>query len=234
MPTTTIYANTNTTGRGYISTSSTDWDDAVTSATGTVSSTSSSTLMVRAGVLSGRGSATYFVSRAFVFFDLSSITTTITAATVKVVSNGTNGGDVGMYGSTAFGNNGTSLASSDFEKVTGNLQSGTIYTDLTWGNGSLRSFPLNATAITALNSNGYGNYSFRNTKDVDEEEPEEDSYAGINFLTSGTNRIQIEVTHAAAGYSNTVNSVTAANYDKINSISKSSIERINLTPIPPP
>tara|TARA_R100001224_G_scaffold110657_2_gene89527 strand:- start:259 stop:951 length:693 start_codon:yes stop_codon:yes gene_type:complete len=227
MATTTIYATTNTTGRGVIIASGGDWDDVVTATTGTVISSTSYTFAVRAGAISGRGGTQYFVSRTFLYFDVSSITTTITAATVKVYASAISNGKVGMYGSTAFGNNGTALAATDFDNVTGTLQSSTTYTDLTWTPNALESFPLNATAITALNSNGYGNYSLRNPDEVDEETPELDAYAGINFQTSGTNRAQIVITHADPGYPNIVNSVAAASISKVNATATANISKIN-------
>ncbi len=228
MAVTTIFASTGATGRGWIAASGGDWQDVVDASTGTTNgSSSSSTIVVRAGLLEGRGGETFFVSRAFVYFDVSSITTTITAATVKVYSNGVNGGTIGMYQSTAFGNNGSSLTGTDFNNVTSTPTSATDYNELTWGTGQLRSFPLNATAITALNSNNYGNYSFRNTKDVDEEQPEEEGYVGINFFTSGNNRIQIEVTHADAGYSNIINEVSPAKIGSVNEVTTANISQIN-------
>jgi hypothetical protein len=227
MATTTIYATTNTTGRGVIIASGGDWDDVVTATTGTVISSTSYTFAVRAGVISGRGGNQYFVSRTFLYFDVSSITTTITAATVKVYASAISNGKVGMYKSTAFGNNGTALASTDFDNVTGTLQSATTYTDLTWTPNALESFPLNATAITDLNTNGYGNYSLRNPDEVDEETPELDAYAGINFQTSGTNRAQIVITHADPGYGNNVNSVAAASIAKVNTVGTADISKIN-------
>ena len=81
MAVTTIYASTNTNGRGIISVSNTDWDDAITAASGTVQTASSSNFAIRGGAISGRGGTEYRVWRTFAFFDLSSITTTITACT---------------------------------------------------------------------------------------------------------------------------------------------------------
>jgi hypothetical protein len=235
MATTTIYASTGTTGRGVITNSGTDWDDVITSTSGAVNSGNSYSLAVRTGVVAGRGTPTFFVNRAFGYFDLSSITTTITAATVKIYSSGVNNtGTIKMYAGTAFGGNGTALASDEYGNVSSTSYSSNEYNELTWGTNQLRSFVCNATAISYANSNSKLNVCWRDNKDVDEEQPEEDGYIGINWLTSGTNRAQIVVTHAEAGYSNTVNSVTSANYDKINNIAKSSIERINYTPIPPP
>ena len=233
MATTTVYANTNTTGRGTIKVASTDWDDAINATSGTVETTSTNQFAVRAGALTGRGGTEYRVARSFAFFSLSSITTTITAATVKVHGQGTNGGGtMGMYASTAFGNNGSTLASTDFDNGTATLYSATTYSDLNWDTGDLNDFTVNATGISAMNTNGYLNVVFRNSFDVDEETPEEDSYLGINFNTSGTDRIQVVVTHNDPGYGNTVLTVAPANIDKVITVASANIEKVNMFPDP--
>ena len=228
MATTTVYATTNTTGRGTIKVSNTDWDDAINATSGTVETVSSNQFAVRAGALTGRGGTQYRVARTFAFFSLSSITTTITAATVKVHGAGTNsGGTMGMYASTAFGNNGSTLASTDFNNGTSTLYSATTYNELNWDTGDLNDFTVNATGISAMNTNGYLNVAFRNTFDVDEEPPEDDSYLGINFFTSGTDRIQVVVTHADPGYGNSVNQISSTNIGGVNQITTANIEKIN-------
>ena len=228
MATTTIYASTNTNGRGVIKVSNTDWDDAINATSGTIETTSTNQFAVRAGALTGRGGTQYRVARTFAFFSLSSITTTITAATVKVHGQGTNsGGTMGMYLSSAFGNNGTALATDDFANVTSTAYSATTYNELNWDTGDLNDFTVNAAGISAMNSNSYLNVVFRNTFDVDEETPEDDSYLGINFFTSGTDRIQVVVTHADPGYGNNVNAVASANISKVNAVGTANISKIN-------
>ena len=227
MATTTVYATTNTTGRGTIKVASTDWDDAINASSGTVETTSTNQFAVRAGALTGRGGTEYRVARSFAFFSLSSITTTITAATVKVHGQGTNsGGTMGMYSSTAFGNNGSTLAGDDFSNITSTLYSATVYNELNWDTGDLNDFTVNATGISAMNSNSYLNVVFRNTFDVDEETPEDDSYLGINFNTSGTDRIQVVVTHDDPGYGNTVLTVAPANIDKVLTVASANISNV--------
>ena len=78
-----------------------------------------------------------------------------------------------------------------------------------------------------MNTNGYLNVAFRNTFDVDEETPEDDSYLGINFFTSGTDRIQVVVTHADPGYGNSVNQISSTNIGGVNQITTANIEKIN-------
>jgi len=229
MATTTIYAATSTNGRGIIAVSNTDWDDAVTATSGTVQSASSNNFAVRAGAITGRGGTEYRVWRSFAYFDLSTITTTITAATVKVHGAGSvnNGGTMKMYESTAFNDNGTALAGTDFDEVTSTLYSAASFNELTWNKSGLNSFALNAVAITDANLNDYLNVCFRNNLDVDEEEPEDDNYLGINFFSSGTNRIQIVVEHDNPGYGNNVNDVTASNIVKVNDVATASITKLN-------
>ena len=229
MAVTTVYASTNTNGRGIINVSNTDWDDAINATSGGVNSSTSNSFAVRAGAITGRGGTEYRVWRSFAYFDLSSITTTITAATVKVYGAGSvnNGGTMGMYASTAFNDNGTALASTDFDEVTSTLYSATTFNELTWNKSGLNSFALNAVAITNANADDYLNVCFRDDHDVDEEAPEDDNYLGINFQSSGTNRIQIVVTHDDPGYGNNVNGVTASNIVKINDVATASITKLN-------
>jgi len=226
MATTTIYATTGLTGRGFIQAQNEEWDEAVAADSGTVSSNSSNSLGVRAGFVEGRGGGQFFVSRAYAYFDTSAVTTTVTAATVKVYSSGTNGGNIRMYKSTAFGNNGSTLSSDDFPAVTSTLYSSADYGELNWGTNQLRSFSCNATAVSNINDVNYLNVVFRNDKDVDEDEPGEDFYLGVNFLTSGTNRIQIQLTHADAGYGNQVNTVTAAKISNVVGVATANIANV--------
>ena len=77
-----------------------------------------------------------------------------------------------------------------------------------------------------INDVNYLNVVFRNDKDVDEDEPGEDFYLGVNFLTSGTNRIQIQLTHADAGYGNQVNTVTAAKISNVVGVATANIANV--------
>lgn len=228
MATTTIYATTNTNGRGIISVSNSDWDDAINATAGSVQTSTSNNFAIRGGAVTGRGGTEYRVWRTFAYFDLSSITTTITAATVKVYGAGsvTNGGTAQMYASTAFGNNGTALASTDFDNVSSTLYSGTSFNEITWNKSGLNSFTVNATGISAMNLNGILNVCFRNDNDVDEETPTSDHYLGVNFQTSGTNRIQVVITHNDPGYGNKVIDVAASSIGEINEVPTANIEKV--------
>tara|TARA_R100000541_G_scaffold24067_1_gene33807 strand:+ start:1962 stop:2654 length:693 start_codon:yes stop_codon:yes gene_type:complete len=226
MPTNTIFATTNTTGRGFIQANNEEWDEAVAAEAGSVSAASSNSLGVRAGFVEGRGGGQFFVSRAYAFFNTSTISGTVTSATVKVVSQGSNGGNIRMYKGTAFGNNGSSLSTDDFPAVTSTLYSTADYGELNWGTGQLRSFSCNSTAVSFLNSNSYLNVCFRNDKDVDEDEPSEDFYAGVNFQTSGTNRIQLEVVTAATGYGNQVITVASSDISNVIGVATANIANV--------
>jgi len=229
MATTTIYASTNTNGRGIISVSNSDWDDAINATSGSVQSSTSNNFAIRGGAVTGRGGTEYRVWRSFAYFDLSSITTTITAATVKVQGSGSvnNGGTAQMYASTAFGNNGTALASTDFDNVSSTLYSNTSFGELTWNKSGQNSFVVNATGISAMNTNGILNVCFRNDNDVDEEEPTSDHYLGINFGTSSQSfRIQVVITHNDPGYGNKVIDVAASSIGEINDVPTANIEKV--------
>ena len=101
---------------------------------------------------------------------------------------------------------------------------GTSFNELTWNKSGLNSFTVNATGISAMNTNGILNVCFRNDNDVDEETPTSDHYLGVNFQTSGTNRIQVVVTHN--DYDNDVIGVAAANIDEIIGLQANDVDNV--------
>ena len=67
-----------------------------------------------------RGGTTYSVNRSFFFFDTSSITSTVSSATIKVRGYYSNSGSVIPVKSTAFGGDGgTDLTVGDFDAISG-------------------------------------------------------------------------------------------------------------------
>ncbi len=248
MPTTTIYAADNRRATLEAGLGSDDWDDLLSvSEADSIASGEQLTFAVRAGALTGRGGTTYRLYRWFCFFDVSSITgsNTISSATIKIAGKATvNDGSIGLYNSTAFGGDGTStIENTDIDNVGGTSYSSNQYGSpgySSWvsGNQSTNSFTLNATAISAMNTDGYLNVCGRNIYyDAEEEEqPSSDNYLGLNqwLSSNATNsayRPRIEVTYGATAvaWGEKMNGVLSNVSNKYNTVLSSDMEKANDT-----
>ena len=79
----TVYADSSD---GYVTKSSTsNWASARDASSGTALSTgTNSMLAIRSGHFAGRGGTTWIVTRVFMYFDTSGITSTLASATLKI------------------------------------------------------------------------------------------------------------------------------------------------------
>ena len=212
-----------------------NWNSSVrTQATGTAATTvSSNTLASSAiGVYNITAKGAYYAGcyRTFLFFDVSSITSlyTISSATLKVLGVTNNSGGVIPVAASAWGGNGSTstLATSDYS----NLTFATTYASAitSWNTGAYNDFSLNATAISAMNTNGYLNCALINdtydqangTLSTGTEE-----YNGVEFLDP-TNKIEVELTYTS-GYGNDVNGIAAASIVSVNGVATANIVNIN-------
>ena len=174
-------------------------------------------------------------NRTFLFFDLSSVGGTITAATLKVLA-GTPGNtdDVQAVPSTAWGGDGTTttLAVGDYDGVEFNGTSGSNYGSiLSWTASSYNDITLTADAISDMNSDGYLNCALLD---------QDNDYKGIaptlgteiqypiEFLDA-TNPIKLEITYTPTGWNDNVNGVANASIANVMGVTESSIAGINGT-----
>ena len=174
-------------------------------------------------------------NRTFLFFDLSSVGGTITAATLKVLA-GTPGNtdDVQAVPSTAWGGDGTTttLAVGDYDGVEFDGTSGSNYGSiLSWTASSYNDITLSADAISDMNSDGYLNCALLD---------QDNDYKGIaptlgteiqypiEFLDA-TNPIKLEITYTPAGWNDNVNGVANASIANVMGVTESSIAGINGT-----
>lgn len=213
-----------------------NWNGSIrTQATGTSSTTYSSNSLVSnaVGVYNLLTKGAYYAGcyRTFLFFDVSSITTlyTITAATLKVLGYTNNTGGVIPVASTAWNGNGSSsvLFTADYSNITFATTYASAITS--WNTSAYNNFSLNATAISAMNSNGYLNCALINdTYDQADGSlvASNQFYNGIEFL-DGTNDIKLELTYSSAGYGNDVNGVASANIVSVNGVATANIVNIN-------
>ena len=174
-------------------------------------------------------------NRTFLFFDLSSVGGTITAATLKVLA-GTPGNtdDVQAVPSTAWGGDGTTttLATGDYDGVEFLGTAGSDYGSiLSWTASSYNDITLTSDAISDMNSDGYLNCAL-----IDQD----NDYRGISptlgtlieypieFLDA-TNPIKLEITYTPAGWDDNVNGVANASIANVMGVTESSIAGINGT-----
>ena len=176
---------------------------------------------------SGRGGGTYRLVRTFLFFDLSSISGTITAMDLDLYV--VNGGAavVQVAKSTAFGTNGSSdFVAADFDNW--NQSSPTAYMS---GTSTLsigaKSLTLNSTAISDANSNGYLNVVIvDNVHDFNDQQPllNIDRGSGLRFQNP-SNPIQLDITYTPA-YGNTVFGVVSANIGEVIGVPTANIGKV--------
>ena len=178
----------------------------------------------------GRGGGTFRYTRSFLQFDASSITGTVTAATLNVESHGnSNTGDLIVIASDAFGGASSDLVNSDFD----NVDFSTTYSSeiTTWNNnGSNNAITLNAAARSAISSNNSficaiinHDSDFQDADSVSGSSGSESN--GIDF--AGT--ITLVVTVAAAGPTNltSLNTIAKASISSFNTITLANIDEIN-------
>ena len=175
-------------------------------------------------------------NRTFLFFDLSSVGGTITAATLRVLA-GTPGNTVDMQvvPSTAWGGDGTTttLATGDYDGVEFNVTAGSNYglRTLNWIASSYNDITLTAAAISDMNSDGYLNCALLNS---------DNDYKGVSptlgtlieypveFLNA-TNPIKLEITYTPAGWTKDINGVSNASIVSVIGVAKASIANVNGT-----
>ena len=204
--------------------------------TGVTTITTNSFLVgMKVGYTSAKGLYVAECIRTFLFFDLSSVGGTITAATLKVLA-GTPGNtdDVQAVPSTAWGGDGTTttLATGDYDGVEFNGTSGSNYGSiLSWTASSYNNITLTADAISDMNSDGYLNCALLD---------QDNDYRGIaptlgtliqypiEFLDA-TNPIKLEITYTPAGWNDNVNGVANASIANVMGVTESSIAGINGT-----
>lgn len=172
--------------------------------------------------------------RAYFYFDLSGITTTITGIVLKILGGSNSAlqnGDWIVARANQDSDFGT-IATSDYALVFNSSTSFTSYSaaQSSWSANSVNSVTLNSTAVTNANSGAELCVCLLNhTYDYENGEVEE-SFGNIenalSFPNSGTNRANLVVTHADAGYGNVVNEVVAADINSVDEVLTANIDKI--------
>tara|TARA_R100001443_G_scaffold65222_1_gene74516 strand:+ start:1963 stop:2649 length:687 start_codon:yes stop_codon:yes gene_type:complete len=223
----TIYAAT--TDRDINSGNQSSWSNARDASTGTLggsASDSSESFAVGSTAFAGRGSTTYKVYRSFFHFDTSGITSTVSAATLKLYfQNDVGDGNAIIIKSDAFTGGSDALVSADFN----NLDFSTAYSgEIDTTSSALASITLNATALTDIKNNNDFKFAVVNFDyDYNDTAPSGSNYVGLRFANfSGTSSDpQIEYT-VVTGYANDVMGVASANIGKVNGIATASVSKV--------
>lgn len=181
---------------------------------------------------SGRGATQYRVHRSFFRFDTSSITSTLSAATLKIYFFSDQGnGNIIVVKSDAFtGTGGTiDFVGADYN----NLDFSTPYSsEIDTTSTGLTSITLNATALADIKNNDEFIFAIINyDHDYSDSAPTStNNFVGIRYGGySGTSSDpQIDYTVAVVtGYPNKVNFVDSADIAKVNFVASADIEKIN-------
>lgn len=229
MPTTTVTAGKQAEGDTGSQTSWTTAKDA-TSATYFQNFTSATddANSVQGFFSSGRGGGTYRLVRTFLFFDLSSISGTITAMDLDLYV--VNGGSavVQVAKSTAFGGDGTSdFAAGDYDNWSQDSPTAYMASSATLSLNA-NSLTLNSTAISDANNDGYLNIVIvDNVHDFNDLQPllSVDRRSGLRFRNA-SNPIQLDITYTAAGYGKDVIGVTASTISKVIGVASADISKV--------
>ena len=231
MATSTI----NATYQGVIThtvTNALNWSIVRNASTGTFAATVTSNTTYQSAIFAQRVSfgrdQIRQIHRTYLFFDLSSISGTITSGTLKVLGGGgTSKTNTIAIESTAWGGSGgtSTLATSDF----GNVDFATPYVSelFSWSTTGYNNFTLNATAISDANTNGYLNFAvIEGQHDYDNVDPTLNTpyQAGVEFLDP-TNKIKLELTYTT-GYGNDVIGVTSEKIDNVIGVASADIDKI--------
>lgn len=171
-------------------------------------------------------------TRVFFFFDVSAVKAagSITAATLYVYAGSAGNADSQVVEATAWGGDGTTttLGTGDYDAISFT----TTYSSalVGWTTSAYNSYSLNATAISAMNTDGYLNCAIL-TEDYDLKGVSPtlgDNWANTVNFENSSNPIYLDITYTPAGWDEIVNGVANASISKVITVSESSIQSINV------
>ena len=176
---------------------------------------------------SGRFGSFGGIARTYLFFDLDSISTTITGLSLQIPGVSNNTSSVIPIEGTAWGGGGgtTSLTNAMFNDL--NFNRAYASSTSNWSTSGNNVFTLNNNAISDANSDGYLNVVLLNASN---DYPNISPFAlsvnsGVRFK-NGSQPIRLVVTHADAGYGNEVNGVAAANINRVLDVPIANVARV--------
>ncbi len=169
---------------------------------------------------------TKFFKRAFLHFDTSGITGTLSSAKISInggSSSSADPNDTIMIKSTAFGGDGgTALATSDHFS---SLDYSTAYSDelTTWSTGS-NDYNLTAAALADIKNNDHFTLAI---VDHDNDYANSETTATADIIIDFDVTITLGYEVSASGYTHDVSGLAAASIGKVSSVATASIGKIN-------
>lgn len=213
--------NANRVGR-IVGITNSSFSTARTSDSGTATDGPTGSLSVQFFV--GRGAHRF--TRAFIHFDTSGITGTVTAAHIDIQGGSTIQGDPNdtiLIKSTAFGGDGgTAISTSD---MFSSLDYSTAYsTELTTWSTSNNEYTLTSAALSDIqNNNDFTVAVIMHDSDFQNTDTNATEDIQIDFNTT----ITLDYTLAPSGYSHKVSGVASGSIAKVNTVATASIGKIN-------
>ena len=204
----------------------------------TFTSASSQTQAFRTSYSSGRSGFSGSIYRTFLFFDVSSVPGTITAATLQIYGYSASTSGAFIVKSSAWGGNGstTTMSTSNYNDLDfSSAYSQSSIAAWSTSTSSPNQFTINNAGVTDMNSNGYLNVALINsTYDYNGSTPPlgVTRFSGARMKNT-TYPIRLVITYET-GYSEDVIDVVNTNIQNVIDVASGDISTVIGTPVSPP
>ena len=209
-----------------------------TSGTSFQNASATSTAAIRCAKVSFRGSFNFFIVRSFFEFDTSGISTTPSAATLKLYGQSTTSADFFVVKSTVA--DGATISFDEFDSIDGwsagadNSSNVTKYSNevTSFSDGQYNNITLNSTALSDMANNDTLKICLIEADfDLPNNTPSDTTarVTGMSFADDGEGNIRdpkIDYTVASAGYGHDVVGVAAANIGKIKGVATANVGKV--------
>ena len=201
-----------------------------TSGTSFQNAAATATSAIRCAKTSFRGSTSFFISRAFFEFDTSGISTTPSAATLKLYGQTNTSADFFVVKSTVA--DGATIQFAEFDSIDGwsagadNSSNVTKYSSevTSWSTGAYNNITLTSDALSDMASeDNFKICLIQSDNDLANVEATTVVKTGIDNI----NQIRLAYTEGSAGYTNNVLGVASANIAGVNGVATANIASVN-------
>ena len=202
-----------------------------TSGTSFADAQATSTAAIRCAKVSFRGSFNFFIVRSFFEFDTSGISTTPSAATLKLYGQSTTSADFFVVKSTVA--DGATLSFAEFDSIDGwsagadNSSNVTKYSSevTSWSTGAYNNITLTSDALSDMASeDNFKICLIQSSNDLENVEATAVFKTGVNLVTGLARLIYTE---GSTGYSHNVSGVASANIASVNGVATANIASVN-------